>query len=279
MTHTRILVGLVGAIVVAPALQAQVIVVNQPTDNPNGLYADGVDGQFADTRTADNFAITDAQHRRVTRVTWWGSSDLDYVDPHTFPAWVIRFQRDASGLPGETIQVETILAQDVTFSPTGAFNMYDAPEYEQSVTLDNPPEFWHGTPYWISIGAVVADPTWEAWLWSLNYGDGDGLCAQNHAQQGYQVVHHDLAFCLFAEAASDQCPRPGAAGKFCSGDIAGQGDCIVNLDDLAELLGAYGRCPGDALYNPAADIAPDGNPCIDLSDLAELLGQYGNDCR
>jgi len=78
---------------------------------------------------------------------------------------------------------------------------------------------------------------------------------------------------------SGGCPEPGESGAYCTADIDGSGNCIVNLSDLAELLGNYGKCPGDPGYNPAADLADDGNPCITLADLAELLSQYGDDCN
>jgi hypothetical protein len=55
------------------------------------------------------------------------------------------------------------------------------------------------------------------------------------------------------------------------GDLDGDGD--VDLDDLADFLGAYGTCEGDEDYNPDADFGDSG--CIDLADLAELLGHYG----
>ena len=51
------------------------------------------------------------------------------------------------------------------------------------------------------------------------------------------------------------------------------GDCDVDLADLAELLGAYGHCAGEPQYNPDADF--DDSGCVDLPDLAELLGNYG----
>lgn len=278
MTRFQIVFGIIGGIVLATGVQAQIVVVSQPNENPDGLYADGIVGQYADTRTADNFVIEDDMFRRVTRVIWWGCSDLDYVEPYTFPAWVVQFYRDDLGLPGETIHTATIPTEDVTFLATGNYNMYGAAEYEQSATLPVPQSFWKDTTYWVSIGAIVTDPDWDAWIWSLNYSAGDGICAQDVSQQGYQVVYNDLAFVLIAETAGDDCPRPGAMGKYCSGDIAGD-NCVVNLNDLAALLSSYGRCPGDPLYNPAANISPNGNPCIDLSDLAELLSQYGDDCR
>jgi hypothetical protein len=57
--------------------------------------------------------------------------------------------------------------------------------------------------------------------------------------------------------------------------LVGDLDCndLVNLSDLAALLGAYGACAGDPGYQSVADL--DGNGCVDLSDLAALLGNYG----
>ncbi len=63
-------------------------------------------------------------------------------------------------------------------------------------------------------------------------------------------------------------------GGTCLADLDGDND--TDLADLAELLGGYGTCVGEPLYNPAADF--DGSGCIDISDLAELLGDYGCDC-
>jgi|GEM_PF-2873239 len=56
----------------------------------------------------------------------------------------------------------------------------------------------------------------------------------------------------------------------CEGDV--DGDCDTDLADLATLLSAYGRTPGDPLYVSFADFDNDGD--VDLSDLAHLLADY-----
>ena len=58
------------------------------------------------------------------------------------------------------------------------------------------------------------------------------------------------------------------------GDI--DGDCDVDLADLAELLAAYNRCTGEPEYLAAADF--DSSGCVDLIDLATLLANYGQTC-
>ena len=58
------------------------------------------------------------------------------------------------------------------------------------------------------------------------------------------------------------------------GDI--DGDCDVDLSDLAELLARYGACSGDPQYLMAADL--DASGCINISDLAALLAHYGESC-
>jgi hypothetical protein len=59
------------------------------------------------------------------------------------------------------------------------------------------------------------------------------------------------------------------------GDL--DGDCDVDLADLAKLLAGYDTCAGDQLYDPVADI--DTNGCVDLADLAIVLSAYGTSCE
>ena len=74
------------------------------------------------------------------------------------------------------------------------------------------------------------------------------------------------------------CPQPGASGAYCHADIFGD-DCVVNLQDLAQLLGNYGMTSGATLED--GDVFPllDGDGAVNLQDLAELLGEYGDNCN
>lgn len=86
---------------------------------------------------------------------------------------------------------------------------------------------------------------------------------------------------FYWEMMAPGCPNPGAHFKYCAADI-GNYNCIVDLADLAQLLGNYGITSG-ATYaqgdiEPPDDFFP-GDGDIDLGDLAELLGQYGDNCN
>jgi hypothetical protein len=60
-------------------------------------------------------------------------------------------------------------------------------------------------------------------------------------------------------------------GPACVGDVDGDGD--TDLNDLAELLAAYGSAAGDPEYNAGADF--DASGVVDLTDLGYLLADYG----
>jgi hypothetical protein len=68
------------------------------------------------------------------------------------------------------------------------------------------------------------------------------------------------------------CPHPE---KGCDSDV--NGDCRVDLADLAALLAAFNSQPGDENWNADADF--NGDRRVDLADLALLLSQFNNDCN
>ena len=71
----------------------------------------------------------------------------------------------------------------------------------------------------------------------------------------------------------------GAAEPFCHGDIYPPGgDGVVNLDDLAQLLGHFGMTSGATYEDGDIYPPPDGNGAVNLDDLAELLGHYNVVC-
>jgi hypothetical protein len=81
-----------------------------------------------------------------------------------------------------------------------------------------------------------------------------------------------------ADACESGCLNGGDSGNHCTADIDGSGDCLVNLADLAQLLGHYGMSAGAT--HEEGDIEPlGGDGDVDLGDLAALLGQYGDDCN
>jgi hypothetical protein len=61
----------------------------------------------------------------------------------------------------------------------------------------------------------------------------------------------------------------------CPADLDGDG--VIGQGDLGALLAAYGTCPGNPGYNPAAG-ALGGDPCVTQADLGALLSVYGTIC-
>ena len=86
------------------------------------------------------------------------------------------------------------------------------------------------------------------------------------------------------------CPNPGVSGNYCAADVYpndgdgtwnydDDGDCVIDLSDLGELLPNYGMTSGAT--REQGDVYPPGtgDGAVDMSDLGELLAQYGDDCN
>jgi len=137
-------------------------------------------------------------------------------------------------------------------------------------------------PEWIFCGVVV------------DFGD-TAIGVIELASPGDEVADD---WALYAQLG---CPFPGASGQYCTADIWPNngdgrwdydldGDCVVDLRDLAELLSNYGLIGPAGRMHEAGDVEPengdgiwvdavDGDGDVDLADLAELLAQYGDDCN
>jgi len=58
------------------------------------------------------------------------------------------------------------------------------------------------------------------------------------------------------------------------GDL--NGDCVVNILDLAIVARAYGTRPGDEYWNPIADVERDGE--INILDISKVAKEYDQKC-
>lgn len=117
---------------------------------------------------------------------------------------------------------------------------------------------------------LVIDPT--------ELGDaGEYDCVVTYQLGNQCSVTSDPAT-LTVNPGGQDCPNPGVSGNYCTADIDGSGDCLVNLADLAQLLGYYGITSGATPDQGDID-PPGGDGDVDLGDLAVLLAQYGDDCN
>ena len=98
--------------------------------------------------------------------------------------------------------------------------------------------------------------------WTFAYWSGDLSGSANPA--AITMSAHQTVTAHFLATPPTDCPE----------DLVVDGQ--IGLEDLSELLGAYGAQPGDSNWNPNADF--DGDDVIDLSDLSQMLSVYGQDC-
>jgi len=88
---------------------------------------------------------------------------------------------------------------------------------------------------------------------------------------------------FYFELYAPSCPNQGESGRYCTADIDGSYDCIVDVADLVEFLRCWYWCPIDP-GRCCCDLDPydpwwPGDGDCDLHDLAELLTQYGDNCN
>jgi hypothetical protein len=86
----------------------------------------------------------------------------------------------------------------------------------------------------------------------------------------------DLDLALTDELADTVTLMTNSGSTPCPADIDGDGD-VVGQADLGTLLAAFGTCPGDLDYNPAAGGLA-GDACVSQADLGVLLSSFGMEC-
>lgn len=80
-----------------------------------------------------------------------------------------------------------------------------------------------------------------------------------------------LAMRIYTDT-GEGCPQPGCDDGGIDVDL--DGNCIVNLSDLTQLLAGFGTPSGAT--NEQGDVDGDGD--VDLTDLTNLLARFGNMC-
>lgn len=125
-----------------------------------------------------------------------------------------------------------------------------------------------GLPNWPSgPGGIYR---WDGATWTLL---GGGVDSDVRALASFN--HELLVGGTFSIAGNRSAGRFARWGPFLAGDLDQDHD--TDLQDLANLLAAYGACPLDANYNRQAGLLA-GDACVYLEDLAMLLSTFGRSC-
>jgi hypothetical protein len=195
--------------------------------------------------------------------------------PYTFVAWTITFDLEAGG------QDFPLGNTDLDADGLADFGLYvgflgagygAATATGPSMAGPNDPLAGPGAEdafdyYLQDPNNPCVDPN-AAFFYDATYWFGGGwtpACAPG-ACNPYAQWHLELY-----GAAGGGCPNPGCE----QGDL--DGDCVVGLADLSDLLENFGCCSPAACYDANADI--DGSGCNDLGDLSALLEEFGLDCN
>jgi hypothetical protein len=148
---------------------------------------------------------------------------------------------------------------------------------------------WWPTYGWagaVDLGPVADDDIEDPWngagWWAVGFssntpvGGEPGEIGEALKGSGYNAGDNAPKLTVTYTAG---CPSPGESGYYCNADIDGSNNCLVGLNDLAQLLAHYGTTSGATRMMGDVNPPPNGDGDVDLSDLALLLAQYGDDCN
>jgi hypothetical protein len=227
-----------------------------------------------DIATVDNF--TAAAGDAVTVVEAVISGWNGFTDPSSINWYEIDFysspEAAGSSLTGD-VSATTIDAADVTPSATWTGDGFLL-GFEVSVSLDA------GEQYLAVIPQNDFATGGQTGVADSATGTGDGVFWQANPNGGFgfgalQEGAGDAAYRVIA-GGGDPCDTPLPTS--CTADV--NGDLVVNVSDLLEIISMWGEC-GDGTYRPAGDVAPlpNGDCCVNVSDVLAVIGAFGEDCQ
>jgi hypothetical protein len=228
----------------------------QPPNQSNGIFSDP-DCDFCGgiQLLADNFMLPG--ETEITSIEFWGGYFPDNL-PLSPDVITVIFREDAAGSPGAAI--ETYGPQDADMRDDTGVDLFGVDEYHYVFNTPSRIVLPAGT-YWIELYNDTSANT-DSWFWEV--GDADPI---------FGIIGSAFTFTLPEEpwsldAVNDFALRfnVGGGGQPCPWDL--DGNDVVNVFDLLDLLGAYGPCPGCP-----EDF--DGNDIVNVFDLLELLGNWG----
>ena len=277
-------------------------------------YADLVNGLrpdsgWANLGVADDFIIEDDIEGDCLRFDIY-----DFVDSGNLPVMRVRIYENPSGLmnlgsfsAASPIYDRTFSLEDgnleiedtgedlyqydlLRFTATGADYSLNSGDYAIHLTFPDTVDagFWATAGTDNSSCAII----WGEWadtpqdacaggenLTRLSFaflGQQDNDCNHNLVPDECDIAIEYGGFCDpgFGPCDTDHNRNgiPDECERLCFGDL--DGNRVVNIADLATLLGHYGET-GDVGYY---DGDLDGDQDVDISDLAALLGVYGTVC-
>jgi hypothetical protein len=186
----------------------------------------------------------------------------------------------AADNPGDSMDAMDLFR----FQRTDADHDYNPDTYEEFQTTprlvdyDNPDD-QHNSDLINQTYRMEDGNPWQASHFRMASGHGLMCPAISSGYTGYPDYYSSADKDMFDVMGYDyppyDCPNPGNSGNYCTADIDGSGDCVVDLLDLNKLLSNYGMTSGAT--HDDGDLNGDGD--VDLGDLVELLDQYGDDCN
>ncbi|MHC4990038.1 MAG: hypothetical protein ACYTGC_03570, partial [Planctomycetota bacterium] len=204
--------------------------------------------------------------RLITSIWFWGVDADPFAgvecDEDRALFDVVFYPSDALGQPDLANPICTYIdfeAREKNFKDIYPIPGIDLEAFQYKINFDPPCDLPNGE-FWVSITGKGGSPECIfAWLTSP---EGDGVSFFSQPGSGLLPADFDLSLCI---------NRPVEQGPNCPADIVE--DKVVNVDDLVELILAWGPCPAPCPPYCVGDIIPD---CVvNVDDLVKLILDWG----